>query len=88
MLTWMFGAYLGMSVITFAAYALDKHRAKLARRRISERTLHLLELFGGWPGGLAAQRVLRHKSSKGRYLAVFWGIATLHVALWGAWLML
>jgi uncharacterized membrane protein YsdA (DUF1294 family) len=34
--------------------------------------LHLLGLAGGWPGALIAQQMLRHKSKKASFLAVFW----------------
>jgi len=64
--------YLGASLIAFVAYALDKSAAIHARRRTEESTLHLLGLIGGWPGALAAQQLLRHKSSKASFQGVFW----------------
>ncbi len=79
---WIAIWYLGISVVTFGVYGLDKRKAKLARWRIKESTLHLLELLGGWPGGLVAQRYFHHKSRKTKYLVVFWVIATLHIAIW------
>jgi len=75
-----------MSVVTFLAYLMDKRRAVGGTWRIRESMLHLLELGGGWPGALVAQQVLRHKSSKGRYLLVFWAIVALHGVLWAWWL--
>lgn len=77
--------YGGMSLVTFVAFAWDKSRAKRAERRVPERTLHLLELLGGWPGALAGQRWLRHKSEKLSYRVVLWAIVALHVAGWGAY---
>ena len=64
--------YLGASMIAFVAYALDKSAAIHARRRTEESTLHLIGLIGGWPGALAAQQLLRHKSSKASFQGVFW----------------
>lgn len=64
--------YLGASLIAFVAYALDKSAAIKARRRTEESSLHLLGLIGGWPGALAAQQLLRHKSSKASFQGVFW----------------
>jgi uncharacterized membrane protein YsdA (DUF1294 family) len=64
-------AYLVLSLVTFLLYARDKSAAQAGRRRIPERTLHVLGLAGGWPGALLAQRVLRHKSSKRRFQLTF-----------------
>jgi len=47
-------------------------------RRLCEGRLHLLELLGGWPGALLAQRRLRHKCSKGSYQFVFWLIVLVY----------
>lgn len=67
------------SLITYFLYASDKRRARSGEWRTPEKILHLWELAGGWPGAFVAQRVLRHKSSKITYLAVFWLIVVAHV---------
>jgi len=82
---WIIGGYAVVSLVTFAAYGLDKRRAIRGRRRIPERTLHLLELLGGWPGALAGQTLFRHKRRKLSYMAVFAVIVVLHAAAWTAW---
>lgn len=66
------GAYLCASVLTFIAYALDKSAAQSNRWRTRESTLHMLSLFGGWPGALVAQQLLRHKSKKASFRMAFW----------------
>lgn len=82
--------YLAASIATFAFYAHDKAAARKAHWRTPELTLHMLGLLGGWPGALAAQRLLRHKSSKGSFLVVFWMTVALHCAAagWLLWLSL
>lgn len=72
------GAALGLSVLTFALLAFDKRRAERQRRRISESTLHVTELLGGWPGSFVAQRLLRHKTARFRYQVAFWLIVLAH----------
>lgn len=72
-------AYLAVSVMTFFVYSWDKSSARLGKWRTSESTLHLMALAGGWPGGLAAQRFLRHKSSKQEFQVIFWVTASLNV---------
>jgi uncharacterized membrane protein YsdA (DUF1294 family) len=74
--------YAGMSLLAIALYAADKRRAARGQWRISEATLHLVELLGGWPGALVAQRALRHKRWKRSYLIIFWLIVAAHAALW------
>lgn len=79
---WVAILYLAMSTVTAIAYALDKFRAAKGKWRISEGTLHLFELAGGWPGAFAAQRILRHKTRKLSFQVVFWLIVLSHVAFW------
>jgi uncharacterized membrane protein YsdA (DUF1294 family) len=37
-----------------------------------------MALLCGWPGALLAQQVLRHKSAKGEFRAVFWVTVVLN----------
>jgi uncharacterized membrane protein YsdA (DUF1294 family)/cold shock CspA family protein len=78
--------YPVMSLLTFVLYKNDKFRAKQGKWRISENTLHLSELAGGWLGGFIAQRRLHHKSSKKSYQSEFWVIVMLHQIIWLGWL--
>lgn len=77
--------YLVASVVAFIAYAVDKSAALNNRWRTKENTLHLLALVGGWPGALAAQWLLRHKSSKASFQTAFWMTVFLNCAAL-AWL--
>ena len=58
------GLYLVTSAVAFVTYSVDKSAARNGRWRTQESTLHLFALIGGWPGALAAQRLLRHKCKK------------------------
>lgn len=73
-------AYVVMSLITLIVYARDKIFAQQDKWRTPESTLHFLGLVGGWPGGLAAQYLFSHKSSKPRFLAIFWLTVILNVS--------
>jgi uncharacterized membrane protein YsdA (DUF1294 family)/cold shock CspA family protein len=79
------GIYLLASIVCFLAYALDKAAAVRRGWRTSEQTLHLLGLACGWPGGLLAQQLLRHKTSKPSFRAEFWATVLLNVAGFVAW---
>ena len=69
---WVLLVYACMSVATYSAYAKDKSAAQNGYWRTSEETLIMLGLACGWPGALLAQRILRHKSSKPSFQAVYW----------------
>jgi uncharacterized membrane protein YsdA (DUF1294 family)/cold shock CspA family protein len=71
------GSYIVASALAFAMYGMDKSAARNDRSRIPEKTLHMIDLCGGWPGALIAQDVFRHKSRKLEFQIVFWiGVAT------------
>jgi uncharacterized membrane protein YsdA (DUF1294 family) len=79
--------YLVASLVTFAVYAIDKHRAATRGWRVPEVHLHLLALVGGWPGALAAMKLIRHKNRKGRFLLVTGVIVILHAGAWAVYLL-
>ncbi len=76
---WVLVVYLGVSAITFASYAIDKSAARLRRRRVAETSLILLGMLGGWPGAILAQQLLRHKTAKPSFRAVFWASVLINV---------
>lgn len=80
---WVAGLYVGLSVVTFIAYAADKSAASRGAWRTPESSLHLLALAGGWPGALLAQQFLRHKSTKHPFRQVFWTTVLLNVTALG-----
>lgn len=77
---WFAAAYVFFSIVCLLAYAFDKSAAVAGRWRSSEQSLLLLGLAGGWPGGLIAQQLLRHKSSKASFQRTFWATVVLNVA--------
>jgi uncharacterized membrane protein YsdA (DUF1294 family) len=80
---WVVLAVYGLaSVVALAFYWYDKRQAKNNQMRISEKTLHLIEALGGWPGALLAQQWFRHKTQKQPFQWVFRLIVAGHIALW------
>lgn len=59
-LTWLAAS----SLIAFCLFAYDKFRAGRGGSRVSEFHLALIGALGGWPGGLAAMLLFRHKTVK------------------------
>jgi len=80
------GAYAGASVLSWLMYYFDKAAAGRGARRTPESTLHLVDLLGGWPGGLVAQQQFRHKTIKTSFQVVFWITVVANVAA-VAWLV-
>lgn len=82
---WPTVIYTLLSAITFICYWSDKRRAQNGQRRIAENSLHLFDGLGGWPGGLLAQQLFRHKTRKSRFQLIFWLIVAVHQAFWIDW---
>ena len=81
---WVLPALFLLNVLTFFAYWQDKYAAGKRAWRISESTLHLWSLAGGWPGAWLAQQVLRHKSSKQSFREMYWATVVLNCGAIGA----
>lgn len=79
--------YCLVGAVTFAVFGWDKRCAERGERRVPERTLHALELFGGWPGALLAMQVFRHKRRKPEFYVVTWAIAFGHFLGLSLWLI-
>lgn len=78
--------YLVASGISYAMYFFDKSAATRNASRTPENSLHLIDLLGGWPGGLIAQQQFRHKTIKQPFQFLFWITALLNL-VGAAWLV-
>ena len=79
-----------MSLFTFSVYGWDKRAAEQGTNRVSEKSLHLLELLGGWPGAIFGQQFFRHKTQKTLFRFLTYLIAAVHIGsfgvlIWLAW---
>ena len=83
--TWVHLLYAGASALCFALYAVDKSAAIDGRDRLPESMLLWLGFIGGWPGAIAAQQWLRHKTAKRSFRLRFWLSVLANLALF-AWL--
>ncbi|KAF2836525.1 DUF1294-domain-containing protein, partial [Patellaria atrata CBS 101060] len=78
---WPIWVYLFWSIIAIVVYRKDRVAAPRGEWRVPERTLHMTELAGGWPGALLAQYIFQHKTSKVSYQFEFWIIVLVHEVL-------
>lgn len=58
---------LAVNVVAFAAFGIDKYKAKRGLWRISEATLLLLAVVGGSIGALMGMRIWRHKTQHAKF---------------------
>ncbi|MCK9984923.1 MAG: hypothetical protein AzoDbin1_01395 [Azoarcus sp.] len=79
--TMLIALIVGMSLVAFVMYNIDKRRAERDAWRIPESNLQFVGLAGGWLGALSAQRIFRHKSSKTAYVHTFRFFGVLALAL-------
>lgn len=82
----LFGLYALTSMVAFGLYGFDKSAARQGQRRISENTLLLYALIGGWPGSILGQKRFRHKTVKQPFRSMFWCAVILNLGI-VAWLV-
>ena len=81
---WYWSWLIALSVVTFAAYGIDKGQAALFKgRRLPNNVLHGLALAGGFPGAILGRLAFRHKSNVRRN-PLFLIVLIVSVVLHGA----
>lgn len=78
--------YVLMSIVAIIFYGIDKSAAEKGQWRTPESTLQIVALLGGWPGALFAQDILRHKTRKPSFQAIFWLAVAVNIGAL-AWLL-
>ncbi|WP_420143801.1 DUF1294 domain-containing protein [Sphingobium sp.] len=78
-------ALLLTNLIAFAAFGIDKRRARSGMRRLSERTLLSWALAGGTAGAFLGRHIFRHKTRKQPFSTLLWLITMMQglaIAMW------
>ena len=75
-----------MSLAAFAAFGLDKYKAKAGKWRIPERTLFLLALLGGGIGAFLGMKVFDHKTMHKQFVIGIPVIMVIQAVLLGWYL--
>jgi uncharacterized membrane protein YsdA (DUF1294 family) len=68
------------NLLTFTIFGIDKFKASFQLWRISEKTLLLLFISGGWMGGWMGVLLFRHKINNQRFLASLFLISISWIA--------
>ena len=69
---------IGINIVSFVIYGIDKLLAIVNKRRVRELFLHVLSLFGGCLGSFGGMLLFRHKTKKIRFYV--WNM--LMIILW------
>jgi len=74
-----------VNLVSGFTFSIDKNAAIKGRRRIPERTLHVLEMLGGVFANIILMYTLRHKNRKFSYwvgtwiIGIGWGSFVLYI---------
>lgn len=74
---------LGVNLLCFLIFGLDKVLAVRRRRRVPEAALLTLCLLGGSVGGMAAMSLFRHKTDARAHPGFVWGVPLIFLAQLG-----
>ena len=69
---------VGINILAFLIYGIDKYNAVHKIYRVSEYSLFILSIFGGALGSLIGMRVFHHKTRK----IIFWIINIISLIVW------
>ena len=82
-LTNLAAALIAINFIAFAAFGLDKAKARRGEYRIAESTLLLFAFLGGTLGAYAGRSLFRHKTRKQPFNSNLFQIAVLQMLALG-----
>lgn len=69
---------VGINILSFIIYGLDKYLAIKKTYRVSEYSLFILAIFGGGIGALIGMKIFHHKTRK----ILFWIVNILSTIIW------
>jgi uncharacterized membrane protein YsdA (DUF1294 family) len=76
---WVLAGYGMLGAVSFGVYGFDKRAARRGDWRVTEASMHGIDLIGGIAGGLLGQLIFRHKTRKGSFATVSALIAVGHI---------
>ena len=68
---------LGVNLMTFLLFGLDKLLARKRQRRVPEATLLTLAFLGGSPGAMLGMVLFHHKTDARAHPGFVWGIPVM-----------
>ena len=74
---------IGINLLTFIIFGVDKRKARKRKWRISEETLIWLSIIGGSIGALVGMSFFRHKTQKRKFILGIPAILLVQAVLFG-----
>ena len=59
--------FLGINILNYFLFAIDKQKARTKQRRIPEFCLFFVSLIGGAFGGILSMNIMKHKTKKASF---------------------
>ena len=81
MMEYVIYTLIGINLITYLIFGIDKVKAKNKSWRIPEKTLLTLAFFGGSLGAIIGMIQFRHKTQKSEFKNIIYLIILVQVAL-------
>lgn len=81
MVAYIFYILIGINLITYLIFGIDKVKAKNKSWRIPEKTLYTLAFFGGSLGAIIGMIQFRHKTQKTEFKNVIFIIVLVQMML-------
>lgn len=72
---------VGINIITFFSFGIDKLAASLGHRRTPEKTLWILTALGGSIGALLGMEFFKHKRRKASFYSVIMLCFLFHICI-------
>lgn len=69
-MTYMYLYLIGINIVSFIIYGIDKILAIFNKRRVSEKNLILLSIIGGSYGSLLSMLIFHHKIRKKKFIII------------------
>ncbi len=69
---------IGINILSFIVYGIDKYLAIKKAYRVSEYNLFILSIFGGSIGSILGMKVFHHKTRK----LSFWIVNIISLIIW------
>ena len=74
--------FIGINILNYFLFAIDKQKARGKQRRIPEFYLFSVSLLGGALGGILSMNIMKHKTKKLSFKLVMPTLLIVNILTW------